>query len=215
MENTVIIVTGGSIDEACLRNVIKMYPNAFKIGVDHGLDAMEAYHIVPELAIGDFDSADIMTKKKYQALGSTVLLNPMKDYTDTHVAVEYALDHGAKEIILVGATGTRLDHVQGNLALLKLCRMQGVNAIIYDSHNKIQMIDAQLTLHKRKQYGNYISLIPYSDVVTGITLSGFVYELRNATMIKEETIGISNEMREEECHITIKDGYLMVMDTKD
>ena len=93
--------------------------------------------------------------------------------------------------------------------------MQGVDAVIYDGNNKIRMIDSTLTLIKSRQYGKYVSLIPYSDIVTGVTLTGFVYNLQEATMIKEETRGISNEMREEECHITIKTGYLMIMETKD
>lgn len=215
MKETVILVTGGAVCENILQDVREQYKNAFLIGVDRGLDALDACGIKPDIAIGDFDSADSKTKKRYEALDNTIVLNPMKDFTDTHVAVQYALEHGAKRIVFVGATGTRLDHVQGNFALLKLCRMQGVDAIIYDANNKIQIIDCSLTLYKSKQYGKYVSLIPYSDVVTGITLSGFVYELQDATMIKEETIGISNEMREEECHITIKDGYLMVMETKD
>ena len=77
------------------------------------------------------------------------------------------------------------------------------------------MIDQTLTLYKDKQYGKYVSLIPYSDEVCNITLTGFVYNLESATLIKEETIGISNEMREEVCHITVGKGYLMVMETKD
>lgn len=215
MKDTVIIVTGGRVSQTTLQNILTMYNDAFVIGVDHGLDAIDAFGIESDLAIGDFDSADSLTKAKYTSLNNTVVLNPMKDFTDTHVAVQYALEHGAKQIILVGATGTRLDHVQGNFALLKLCRMQGVDAVIYDENNKIQIINHSLTLSKSKQYGKYVSLIPFSDVVTGITLTGFVYNLQEATMIKEETIGISNEMREEECHITIKTGYLMVMETKD
>lgn len=215
MKDTVIIVTGGRVSQTTLQNILTMYNDAFVIGVDHGLDAIDAFGIEPDLAIGDFDSADSLTKAKYTSLNNTVVLNPMKDFTDTHVAVQYALEHGAKQIILIGATGTRLDHVQGNFALLKLCRMQGVDAVIYDENNKIQIINHSLILSKSKQYGKYVSLIPFSDVVTGITLTGFVYNLQEATMIKEETIGISNEMREEECHITIKTGYLMVMETKD
>ena len=34
-------------------------------------------------------------------------------------------------------------------------------------------------------------------------------------MIKEYTIGISNELREEEGHIRVKEGYLLIMETKD
>lgn len=215
MKDTVIIITGGTVGEKTFQTILKMYPDAFRIGVDHGLDVMDANGIIPDIAIGDFDSACPNTKEKYQKLHNTILLNPMKDFTDTHVAVQYAMDHGAKHIVMLGATGTRLDHVQGNFALLKLCRMQGVDAVIYDGNNKIRMIDSTLTLIKSRQYGKYVSLIPYSDIVTGVTLTGFVYNLQEATMIKEETRGISNEIREEECHITIKTGYLMIMETKD
>lgn len=214
-KDTVIIVTGGKVECQVLDYVLNLYPDSYIMGVDHGLDALDACGIMPDVAIGDFDSASSETKNRYINLENTVLLNPMKDFTDTHVAVERACAMQPKQIILVGATGTRLDHVQGNFALLKLCRMQGIDAIIYDATNKIQMIDQTLTLYKDKQYGKYVSIIPYSDEVVDITLTGFVYNLESATLIKEETIGISNEMREEVCHITVGKGYLMVMETKD
>lgn len=212
---TVVIVTGGTVEESVLSMLMQQYEDAYVIGVDRGLDILEKYNIKPDLAVGDFDSASEQTKLAYENFEHVIRLNPMKDYTDTHVAVEQAFLRQPKQIILVGATGTRFDHMQGNLALLKLCRMRGIEAVIYDSHNKIRMIDRNLTLYKETQYGKYVSLIPYSDMVTGVHLTGFVYNLQDATMIKEETLGISNEMREEECHITIEEGYLLVMETKD
>ena len=48
-----------------------------------------------------------------------------------------------------------------------------------------------------------------------IYLSGFKYGLSNATITKDETIGISNELREEEGHIIVGKGYLLIMETKD
>ncbi|MDD6328305.1 MAG: thiamine diphosphokinase [Eubacteriales bacterium] len=214
-KDTVVVVTGGTVEESVLSMLMGQYKGAYVIGVDRGLDTLEKFKIKPDLAVGDFDSASEQTKIAYENFEHVIKLNPMKDYTDTHVAVEQALLRRPSQIILVGATGTRFDHMQGNLALLKLCRMSGIEAVIYDSHNKIRMIDRMLTLYKKTQYGKYISLIPYSDTVKGINLTGFLYNLQDATMIKEETLGISNEMREEECRITIEDGYLLVMETKD
>ena len=143
------------------------------------------------------------------------MLNPIKDATDTHMAVLEAIKLNPKAITILGATGGRLDHMMGNLALLKLCVDKGIPACIIDQQNKITMIDKQLKISKCNQYGKYVSLIPFSDEVTGITLTGFAYGLSDATMIKADTIGISNEIREEEGFITIKSGYLMVMETKD
>ena len=105
--------------------------------------------------------------------------------------------------------------MMGNFALLKLCLEQGIQATIIDEQNKITMIDKQMRINKKDQYGKYVSLIPFSDEVTGITLTGFSYGLSDATMIKADTIGISNEIREEEGFISIETGYLMVMETKD
>ena len=46
------------------------------------------------------------------------MLNPEKDDTDTEYAIREAIRRGAMEIVVIGATGTRIDHVLGNISLL-------------------------------------------------------------------------------------------------
>lgn len=213
--DNIIIVTGGNINLSFLDRELKESQNSYVIGVDKGLDSLHALHVRPNLVIGDFDSVDNGIRAIYAGSPDAIVLNPEKDYTDTHVAVLEALKRKPGRIKLLGATGTRLDHVMGNLALLKLCLLQGVEAVIVDEHNRIRMIDRQLRIRMDRQYGKYISCIPFSDRVEGLTISGFQYNLEGATIIKEETIGISNELREEEGLITLKTGYLLVMETKD
>lgn len=213
--DNIIIVTGGNINLTFLDRELRESQDSYVIGVDKGLDSLHALHVRPNLVIGDFDSVDNGIRAIYAGSPDAVVLKPEKDYTDTHVAVLEALKRKPDRIKLLGATGTRLDHVMGNLALLKLCLLQGVEAVIVDEHNRIRMIDRQLRIRKNRQYGKYISCIPFSDRVEGLTISGFQYNLEGATIIKEETIGISNELREEEGLITLKTGYLLVMETKD
>ena len=62
--------------------------------------------------------------------------------------------------------------------------------------------------NKGKQ--EYISLIPYTEKVTGITLSGFKYPLENETLKIGISRGISNELLEEEGLIHIEEGILIV-----
>ncbi len=38
-----------------------------------------------------------------------------KDDTDTEYAIQEAIRRGAMEIVVIGATGTRSDHVLGNI----------------------------------------------------------------------------------------------------
>lgn len=211
----VLIVSGGRVSRPLLSSVYETHPSIYIIGVDKGLEALEDLSITPDLALGDFDSASGEIKSKYQDKENTILLSPMKDYTDTHVAVEYALKLNPKKVLILGATGSRLDHVMANFSALLLCVNQGVDAVILDETNRIRLINRKLRIAKHDQYGKYISLIPFSDKVTGVTLVGFVYGLKDAILTKDNMIGISNEIREEESLITIEDGYLIVMETKD
>ncbi len=215
IKENIIIVTGGNISLEFLDKEIRENKDSYIIGVDRGLDSLHSLQIHPNLVVGDFDSVDNGIRAIYAGSPGAIVLNPKKDYTDTHVAVLEALKRKPARIRILGATGTRLDHVMGNLALLKLCLLQGVEAVIVDEHNRVRMIDRQFRIRKNLQYGKYISCIPFSDRVEGLTISGFQYNLEKATIIKEETIGISNELREEEGFITLEKGYLLVMETKD
>lgn len=211
----VIIVAGGVTSDKLIIDTIKDNADGYLIGVDKGAQTLDRLGIIPHMVIGDFDSADSFTKGRYKDAGNAIILNPIKDATDTHMAVVEAIKLRPDSITILGATGGRLDHMMGNFALLKLCLDQGIAGWIIDEQNKITMIDKQMKINKKDQYGKYVSLIPFSDEVTGITLTGFSYGLSDATMIKADTIGISNEIREEEGFISIKTGYLMVMETKD
>lgn len=214
-DNMVVIVTGGAMDNTLLKSVLADNRDAYIIGVDKGLNALHELDIKPDLVVGDFDSVDSGIRAIYAGSPGAIVLNPRKDFTDTHVAVLEALKRKPDNIIIVGATGTRMDHMLGNINLLKICLDEGVMAAIVDKSNRIRMIDKQLKIRRDEQYGRYVSCIPFSDKVTGISIKGFEYNLDDATIIKEQTIGISNELREEEGLITIKEGYLIVIEAKD
>ncbi len=47
-----------------------------------------------------------------------IRLKPEKDDSDTQSAVNHMISEGSREILIFGATGTRLDHVLANLGLL-------------------------------------------------------------------------------------------------
>lgn len=211
----IIIVTGGTTDNALIQNIISDDKDAYIIGVDKGLNSLHELKIKPDLVVGDFDSVDDGIRAIYAGSPDAIILNPKKDFTDTHVAVLEALKRNPQRITILGATGTRIDHMLGNIALLKVCLDEKVEAEIVDLNNRIRMIDKQLKIRRNEQYGHYISCMPFTEKVTGISIKGFEYNLEDATIIKEQTIGISNELREEEGLITIKEGRLIVIEAKD
>ncbi len=214
----VLIVAGGVIDDELLRREINSADKPYIIGVDKGIEALERISVEPDLIIGDFDSADKGIKDIYITKYKSIILNPVKDETDTHAALREALklEDKDKRIAFIGATGGRVDHFLGNLGLLKLCYDSGIkDAYIVDTKNRIRIIKDCFSIKKKDVYGKYLSLIPFTDKAEGITIEGFKYNLSDGILNKDETLGISNEIIKEEGHIRIKSGYLLLLETKD
>ena len=86
------------------------------IGVDRGIEVLIDQGINPIYAIGDFDSIrdeNLLSNLKIERLPTR------KDVTDTHAALEYAIDKGYDEVDIYGVTGGRLDHFFGAMCLLE------------------------------------------------------------------------------------------------
>lgn len=132
-----------------------------------------------------------------------------------HVAVISALKHKPELITILGGTGSRIDHMLANIGLLALCRKQGVEAELIDETNKIKIVDKSYTFSKQQQFGKYVSFIPFAEPVKGVCLKGFKYGLDNVTVGKMESIGVSNEIKEEEGFISIDEGYMIAIESKD
>lgn len=214
----VVIVSGGQIDDDFARNQLKNNIYARKIAADHGMDFFFRNHLTPDLIVGDFDSVSSEALKYFKSEGNVeiITLNPMKDDTDTEFAIRTAIEEGATSITLLGATGTRLDHVLGNIELLGIGLESGVEMELVDCHNRIRMVSAGTHIFcKEKQFGKYVSLIPVTPQVKGVTLNGFKYPLSDDALEKFRTLGISNEIIEETASVEFSDGILLLIESRD
>jgi len=215
-ENKILIITGGQIEDQFLTELILSQQYSMVIAADHGLTAADRLDISLDFIVGDFDSVEEPVIAKYREKSTPIETFPTeKDKTDTEIAIEFALMHNPTGIDIVGATGSRLDHVLANIHLLMLPMQVGVTASILDPKNKIYLKKESFQVHKDKQYGNYVSLLPFTEKVTGLTLKGFKYPLDNVTLIAGSSLGISNEMKEEEARVEFSQGILFVFETKD
>ncbi|MDF2908880.1 MAG: hypothetical protein K0R34_4201, partial [Herbinix sp.] len=108
--NSVLIITGGRIEEKFLSGLVSREQFSMVIAADHGLVAVDRLGITPDYIVGDFDSVPETVLKKYMESSTPIETFPReKDKTDTQIAIESALLHKATSIVLVGATGSRLD----------------------------------------------------------------------------------------------------------
>jgi thiamine pyrophosphokinase len=129
------------------------------------------------------------------------------------MAFDWALQQHPREIVLLGALGTRFDHSLANVHLLAKGLQEGILCRIVDAHNEVLLIDRRAEV--RKGRFSHVSLLPLSMEVTGITLEGFQYPLHNATLRIGQSLGISNVLLQDVGIVTIGQGRLLVIQSTD
>lgn len=184
------------------------------ICVDGGARHLEKANITPGVLLGDLDSIDENTLAVYEKRQVEIVKFPaQKDYTDMELALDYAVEHGATRIFIMGATGTRTDHTLSNLQLLHKLLDIGVRGVIVNDNNRVYLIKDKITIARIEGYK--LSLIPATPTVEGITTEGLAYPLSGFTMKMGTSLGISNEFISSKASVSITGGRLYVILSKD
>ncbi len=212
-----LIIAGGHIDLPFAKKVLESRTWDQVICADAGMRLCLEYDILPDIIIGDFDSAQDEDLRAFsERCPERIRTYPSaKDETDTELALDCALDAGADEITILGATGSRLDHVLGNIQMLKRALDAGAVCFLLDPHNRVRMIREGIRLRRDEQFGRYVSLIPFTPTVEGLKLTGFAYETEGLKLRSGTSRGISNEIRDEEAAVTFDEGTLIVIESRD
>ncbi len=214
-----MIVSGGNIERDFALAFCRKHTFDRIIGVDNGLKFFYENGIAPTHIVGDFDTAKPELLEYYRSLSGVEIrtFNPVKDSTDTQIAIELALELGSSSIVILGGTGSRLDHVLGNLHSMMLAKREGAECMLLDSHNRIRIISENTVVRREEQYGSYVSLIPLTTVVEGVDLIGFRYPLNNHTFTVFESagLGVSNEITAEEGEIHLRSGVFLLIESRD
>lgn len=212
-----VIVSGGSINDSFAMQMIENIKPDYVIGVDSGLNFLYRNQLVPTHIVGDFDSVSPEVIAHYKSMKDIPIreFNPVKDATDTEIAVCLAAELGVKELYLLGATGTRLDHVMANIQILKLALDQGVKAYILDECNRISVWEKEIRLCESERFGKYFSLFPLGGVAPDVSIEGAEYPLEHYRMSPFESRCVSNEYKDDEVVITFPQGTIVLMETRD
>lgn len=226
-----LVLTGGNIDlrwaDKWIKNEETKRPFDYVMAADSGLMAVDALGLNVNYLLGDYDSVSAEVLARYRNEVETVTFPREKDYTDTEIAVRTAIElmknDGDDEcevrprVTFLGATGTRLDHTMANVGLMLQFIGTDIECIIVDRHNKIRMISdkQKLSIKKNEQFGRFVSLLPLSDCVYGITMSGVKYPLDNQNIKKGVSLCVSNEIIDDELNLLIEKGNLLIFETRD
>lgn len=120
------------------------------------------------------------------------------------------------EIVLLGGTGSRMDHTLANIGCLKYASRKKVFMKIVDSNNCMYLYEKPFLLRKAALvYHRYLSLIALENGVSGLTIKGMKYDTENLDLEPLSSRGVSNEMTEDKAEIIFDSGSLLVIESKD
>lgn len=214
---TGLIITGGTIDYGFAGGFLENRTFDTVIAVDGGLEAMERLKLEPDVVVGDFDTVRPEVLEQYRAKKGIAWEQhkPEKDETDTELALNTAMELGCSDLVVLGATGGRMDHAIGNIHLLYACLLKGVHACMVDEKNRISILNGKTVFHADHVWGKYISFLPLTENVRKITLEGFKYPLFEKDITIGTSLCISNELASETGVITFSDGILICVESHD
>jgi thiamine pyrophosphokinase len=204
-----IIFANGSIAEPQLVRHL-LAPDDTLLAADGGTRHALALGLIPSVIIGDLDSLTEDVRRKTKLTGVHFVKHPRdKSETDLELALDYALEQGFGEIVIVGAAGGRLDQTLGNLALLTANRFSKFNIRLDNGVEEAFFTRGSCRI--RGEAGEVVSLLPWAGPVTGIVTEGLRWPLRGETLLPEKTRGISNELLGEAAGVSLESGLLLVI----
>lgn len=154
--------------------------------------------------VGDFDSLGNAPKGE-----KVVKLNIEKDFTDGERAVRLAKEYGADEVVIYGAFGGKIEHVLGNITLLKIAKSIGLKARIKDGETVMELVSGKVELSVKKS--SKFSLIPYGGECSFVKSKGLYYSLEGVVLTPCDTLGISNETINDVIEIEFKSGEALAI----
>lgn len=201
------IFTGGNIVPENINE--KRAKEDMVIAADSGYLNAKKMSFVPDLIVGDFDS---LGKKNIPEGIKTVELPAEKDVTDTQVAIDIAIDEGAREIVIIGGLDGRLDHTLSNMAILRMLSARHIYAYITDGQNRVRYIKNTNTIVVRSPF-KYLSVIADDEVAKGVDIEGCKYPLKNAKLLRDHQFAVSNEIVGNCALVNVKKGGLFIVES--
>jgi len=185
----------------------------YLIGADGGANQASLSGRLPDLLIGDLDSVTPEVLKQCKNAGCVIKRFPCeKNETDLELALIYAEEQarlvGERAIWLYGATGKRIDHFMGNIALMLAYAHKGYQIRLVDPEHESWILQSREGI--KGSLGQGISLIALSEKAV-VSTEGLYYPLKNGVLLQDSPRGISNVFVGDEAVIEVHSGWVLVV----
>ena len=207
----IVIFAGGTVQPGSAVDTALAHADMV-IAADNGAVTALHHGHIPAIVVGDFDSLAI-PHSELEAKGCLLISAAVeKNETDTELAVQIAIEQGANEITILGATGgARFDHTIANILLL--AGVETVPLRIVDGPMTCWLLRGPGSTAIMGQQGDLLSLFPLTTDVTGIRTTGLYYPLHSETLFFGRPRGVSNALTADKAEVMLEHGMLLIIHT--
>ena len=203
----ILFVSGGRAPNF---NWFKKVASGRKVfAVDKGIEICAACEIIPEILIGDFDSANLSSLAWAVDKNIPIEKYPAdKDLTDTQLALNRATElFGEHTAILTGSFGGRFDHLYSTIFT---CAALDRKIFLADEHEIIFYVkggeSVSVEFFKKPLA---VSLLPMTTSCAGVKTENLHWELDNATLTQNFPNATSNRLDNDKIiSVSVENGIL-------
>ena len=156
--------------------------------------------------IGDMDS--IQTAPELHTTKEIKRFNRDKDFSDSELALRYALDNNATHIELHAVLGDYPDHSLANMFLLKRYYSPNAEVTIITAKTSLFLLNAGEKILKNFK-DRRVSLF-FLDDIKGLQMDGFRYSFASSE-IEAGDFSLSNVIADSQAKISCAQGAIIIM----
>lgn len=207
----VIVLTGG--DKVIADQAPPIPDDAIVIAADSGLAAAATLHLDVDRVVGDMDSVDLDTLAAAEDAGALVEHHPAdKDRTDLAIALDAALEHAPRRIVVLGGHGGRLDHLLANALLLASTDYEDVEVVAHMGGATVTVVRAGATPTPLDGTpGELVSLLAVHGPARGVTTTGLRFALEREDLLAGSSRGVSNVFLTARATVHVETGVLLAV----
>ena len=182
--------------------------SSLKICADGAVNRLHSFdpNLIPDIIIGDLDSADPTLLDKYQSQGTRIERDDCQDTTDLEKCIKTSISFTSNDtsIVVMGVTGGRLDHMLANLN----AALKGPRSIVLIGEGNISCIldpNIEYALHSSTFLTPMCGIIPLGSSVK-CTSEGLKWDMNDRELSWSGMLSTCNQFVDKVVNVRITGG---------